>query len=88
MPSPWGEGGSPSGLTDVGPIVFPRGPNIAPGPLHTRPLRGPLLLEEKLAQRQLRLMRSRLPIFAMGWYKPVNFDLIRSGLSRTTVVVV
>ena len=47
-----------------------------------------LLLEEKLAQRQLRLMRSRLPIFAMGWYKPVNFDLIRSGLSRTTVVEV
>ena len=43
-----------------------------------------LLLEEKLAQRQLRLMRSKLKIITMGWYKIATFDLIRSGLSRTT----
>ena len=29
-------------------------------------------------------MRSKLPIIAMKWYKPVTFDLIRSGLGRTT----
>ena len=37
-----------------------------------------------LAQRQLRLMRSKLKIITMGWYKIATFDLIRSGLSRTT----
>ena len=47
-----------------------------------------LLLEEKLAQRQLRLMRSKRSTITMGCYKPVTFDLIRSGLSRTTVVEV
>ena len=47
-----------------------------------------LLLEEKLAQRQLRLMRSKLQIIAISWYKIATFDLIRSGLGRTTVVVV
>ena len=41
-----------------------------------------------LAQRQLRLMRSKLSIFTMGWYKIATFDLIRSGLSRTTIVEV
>ena len=35
----------------------------------------------KLAQRQLRLMRSKLKIITMGWYKIATFDLIRSGLS-------
>ena len=39
-PSPWGEGGTPFGVTDVGPIVYPGSPKIALGPLHTRPLRG------------------------------------------------
>ena len=43
-----------------------------------------LLLEEKLAQRQLRLMRSKLSIIAMSWCDTATFDLIRSGLSRTT----
>ena len=43
-----------------------------------------LPLEGKLAQRQLRLMRSKLKIITMGWYKIATFDLIRSGLSRTT----
>ena len=38
-----------------------------------------LPLEGKLAQRQLRLMRSKLPIIAIGWYDAVTFDLIRSG---------
>ena len=47
-----------------------------------------LLLEGKLAQRQLRLMRSKLTIITMGWYDAVTFDLIRSGKSRTTVVEV
>ena len=47
-----------------------------------------LLPEEKLAQRQLRLMRSKRSTITMGCYKPVTFDLIRSGLSRTTVVEV
>ena len=47
-----------------------------------------LLLEEKMAQRQLRLMRSKRSTITMGCYKPVTFDLIRSGLSRTTVVEV
>ena len=37
-----------------------------------------------LAQRQLRLMRSKLPTIIIGWYDAVPFDLIRSGLSRTT----
>ena len=43
-----------------------------------------LPLEGKLAQRQLRLMRSKLLIITMSWYDAVTFDLIRSGLSRTT----
>ena len=37
-----------------------------------------------LSQRQLRLMRSKLKIIAISWYKIATFDLIRSGLSRTT----
>ena len=37
-----------------------------------------------LAQRQLRLMRSKLSIIAMSWCDTATFDLIRSGLSRTT----
>ena len=47
-----------------------------------------LPLEGKLAQRQLRLMRSKLSIITMGWYDAVTLDLIRSGLSRTTVAEV
>ena len=47
-----------------------------------------LPLEGKLAQLELRLMRSKLKIIAMSWYKIAPFDLIRSGLGRTTVVVV
>ena len=43
-----------------------------------------LPLEGKLAQRQLRLMRSKLQIIAISWYKIATFDLIRSGLGRTT----
>ena len=43
-----------------------------------------LPLEGKLSQRQLRLMRSKLKIIAMSRYKLATFDLIRSGLSRTT----
>ena len=41
-----------------------------------------------LAQRQLRLMRSKLQIIAISWYKIATFDLIRSGLGRTTIVAV
>ena len=40
-----------------------------------------LPLEGKLAQRQLRLMRSKLKIITMGWYKSATFDLIRSGVA-------
>ena len=47
-----------------------------------------LPLEGKLAQRQLRLMRSKLQIIAISWYKIATFDLIRSGLGRTTIVEV
>ena len=58
----------------------------------TFPSRGRLslrrVLEENRAQRQLRLMRSKRSTITMGCYKPVTFDLIRSGLSRTTVVEV
>ena len=60
-----------------------------PHEFHTQEWRGVRLpLEGKLAQRQLRLMRSKLKIITMGWYDAVTFDLIRSGLSRTTVVEV
>ena len=47
-----------------------------------------LLLEGKLAQRQLRLMRSKLSIITMGWYDAVPFDLIRHAKRRDTVVKV
>ena len=47
-----------------------------------------LPLEGKLSQLSLRLMRSKLPTIAIGRYDAVTFDLIRSGLSRTTVVEV
>ena len=47
-----------------------------------------LPLEGKLAQRQLRLMRSKLSIFTMGWYDAVTFDLIRHAKRRDTVVEV
>ena len=43
-----------------------------------------LLLEEKLVQRQLRLMRSKLLTITTGWYNAATFDLIRSGWGRTT----
>ena len=43
-----------------------------------------LPLEGKLAQRQLRLMRSKLKIITMGWYKIATFDLIRHGLRPVT----
>ena len=43
-----------------------------------------LPLEGKLAQRQLRLMRSKLKIITMGWYDAVTFDLIRHGLRPVT----
>ena len=63
--------------------------HASPAEFHTQKWRGVRLpLEGKLAQRQLRLMRSKLSIFTMGWYDAVTFDLIRSGLSRTTVVEV
>ena len=62
-----------------------------PRPLkfHTPNRRGVRLpLEGKLAQRQLRLMRSKLPIITIGWYDTVTFDLIRHAKRRDTVVVV
>ena len=43
-----------------------------------------LPLEGKLAQRQLRLMRSKLKIITISRYNAVTFDLIRSGFGRTT----
>ena len=43
-----------------------------------------LPLEGKLAQRQLRLMRSKLSIITAGWYYAVNFDLIRHARRRDT----
>ncbi len=52
---------------------------------HTQKWRGVRLpLEGKLAQRQLRLMRSKLPIITIGWYKTVTFDLIRHAKRRDT----
>ena len=39
-----------------------------------------LPLEGKLAQRQLRLMRSKPPIITIGWYDAVTFDLIRHAV--------
>ena len=36
-----------------------------------------LPLEGKLAQHQLRRMRSKLSVITMGWYNTVTFDLIR-----------
>ena len=62
-----------------------------PRPLefHTQNRRGGRLpLEGKLAQLSLRLMRSKLSILTIGRYHAVTFDLIRSGLSRTTAVEV
>ena len=47
-----------------------------------------LPLEGKLAQRQLRLMRSKLSIITIGWYDAVTFDLIRHAKRRDTVVEV
>ena len=47
-----------------------------------------LPLEGKLAQRQLRLMRSKLSIITIGWYDAVAFDLIRHAKMRDTVVKV
>ena len=56
---------------------------------HTQEWRsGRLPLEGKLAQLSLRRMRSKLSILTIGRYHAVTFDLIRSGLSRTTVVEV
>ena len=43
-----------------------------------------LLLEGKLAQRQLRLMRSKLKIIALSWCKIATFDLIRHAIRRDT----
>ena len=43
-----------------------------------------LPLEGKLAQRQLRLMRSKLTIITMGWYNAFTFDLIRHAIRRDT----
>ena len=37
-----------------------------------------------LAQRQLRLMRSKRSTITMGWYKIATFDLIRHGLWPVT----
>ena len=75
--------------------ILPAGEQGAPPagllpPLCNRPRTSELRLplEGKLAQRQLRLMRSKRSIITIGWYDAVTFDLIRSGLSRTTVVEV
>ena len=43
-----------------------------------------LPLEGKLAQRQLRLMRSKPSTITMGWYKIATFNLIRHGLWPVT----
>ena len=65
----------PSRLAPCRPLQVRRGRS-----LHFR--RGERLpLEGKLAQRQLRLMRSKLPIIAINWYGAVTFDLIRSGVA-------
>ena len=37
-----------------------------------------------LAQRQLRLMRSKQPMIAISWYDAVTFDLIRHAIRRDT----
>ena len=47
-----------------------------------------LPLEGKLAARKGCLMRSKQTTITIGWFKTVPFDLIRSGLGRTTVVAV
>ena len=52
---------------------------------HTQKWRGVRLpLEGKLAQRQLRLMRSKLKIITMRWHDDVTFDLIRHAIRRDT----
>ena len=54
--------------------------HASPAALHTQKWRGVRLpLEGKLAQRQLRLMRSKRSIIAISWYDAVTFDLIRHG---------
>ena len=47
-----------------------------------------LPLEGKLAQRQLRLMRSKRSIITISWYNTATFDLIRHAKRRDTVVEV
>ena len=42
-----------------------------------------LPLEGKLAQRQLRLMRSKRSIVTISWYDAVTFDLIRHAFGVT-----
>ena len=42
-----------------------------------------LPLEGKLAQRQLRLMRSKRSIITISWYDAVTFDLIRHAFGVT-----
>ena len=53
-PSPWGEGGSPSGLTDVGPLIFQNSPiNRTGSPPHPSRLTPchPLQQERAFTQR-------------------------------------
>ena len=60
-----------------------------PPEFHTQKWRSVRLpLEGKLAQRQLRLMRSKRSIITIGWYDAVTFDLIRRAKRRDTVVEV
>ena len=64
-PSPWGEGGCPQGLTDVGSIVFPGSPKIRTGsPPHPAPSGPPSPAGEgfspsRQAKRRFLLLRHR-----------------------------
>ena len=64
---------TPFGVTDVGCIVFPGGPKIAPGPLHTRPLWGHPLQQERAflkAVKSLLLLTVHSPSLPYGQTAP------------------
>ena len=75
-----------NGIWGAPPAELCRGGGMPrPYEFHTQKQRSERLpLEGKLAQRQLRLMRSKLPIITIGWYDTVIFDLIRHAKRRDT----
>ena len=86
-PSPWGEGVTPFGVTDVGPIVFRAVQKFAPAPLHTR--HG--LRRATLCKQERALLRETSPVLLSEGFPsrgrlflcPGGFcgDLLRSGIA-------